>query len=276
MAKGNAMNEPDQYFLGYRTAEQERLQRQADELAAESAWLFDTIGSLQGKRALEIGCGPRGCLDQLSERVGPSGRVVGLERSPETVELAKRFVAERGLPNVEVLCGDAKASNLPSAGFDLVTARLVLVNVPHPEQVVSEAARLARSGGQVAFHEADWVAFMCDPPSRGWTAIVDSFIRYSEANGIDLFVGRKLPRLLRTARLADVSVRPIIYVRPPGHPSRPLLLAFADNLKDRMIAAGLLTEAGFADLRQDLVRSIADPETCVVHGPFFQAWARKP
>jgi SAM-dependent methyltransferase len=270
------MSEPDQYFLGYRTAEQERLQRQADELAAESAWLFDTIGPLEGKRVLEIGCGPRGCLDQLSLRVGPSGRVTGLERSPEAVEMAKRFVSQRELSNVEVLCGDAKASDLPPASFDLVAARLVLVNVPNPEQVVSEAARLTRPGGVVAFHEADWAAFMCDPPSAGWTGIVDRLVRYSEANGIDLFVGRKLPRLLRSAGLTDVSVRPIIHVLPPEHPRRPLMLEFADNLKDRMIAQGHLTEADFIELRQDLARCIGDPEAFMVHGPFFQAWARRP
>ncbi|HSZ50682.1 MAG TPA: methyltransferase domain-containing protein [Caulobacteraceae bacterium] len=270
------MNEPDQYFLGYRTAEQQRLQRQADELAAESVWLFDTIGSLEGKEVLEIGCGPRGCLDLLSARVGPSGRVVGLERSPEAVELAKRMVAERGLSNVEVVCGDAKSSGLPPARFDLVTSRLVLVNVPDPKQVVSEATRLARPGGAVAFHEADWLAFICDPPSAGWTGFVDRFVRYSEANGIDLFVGRKLPRLLRRAGLTDVSVRPILHVLPPEHARRPLVLQVADNLKDRMISEGHLTEAEYAELRQDLARCIADPETFVIHGPYFQAWARKP
>jgi SAM-dependent methyltransferase len=270
------MSEPDQYFLGYRTAEQERLQRQADELAAESAWLFDTSGSLEGKAVLEIGCGPRGCLDLLSARVGPSGRVVGLERSPEAVELAKRMVVEKRLSNVEVLCGDAKSSGLSPASFDLVTSRLVLVNVPNPEQVVLEATRLARPAGAVAFHEADWVAFICDPPSAGWTGLLDKFVRYCEANGIDLFVGRKLPRLLRNAGLTNVGVRPIIHEVPHGHPRRGLVLDFADNLKDRMILEGHLTEAEYVDLRQDLARCIADPETFMIHGPYFQAWARKP
>src|SRR6185503_505892 len=102
--------------------------------------------------------GPQGCLDLLSERVGPSGTVVGVERSEEAVALAQRFVAERGLRNVQVLHGDARSSSLPKASFDLVTARLVLVNVPNPEQIVSEAVALVRPGGVVAFHEVDWVA----------------------------------------------------------------------------------------------------------------------
>src|SRR5262245_20164598 len=42
------MSEPDPYLLGYRQAEQDRLERQADELAPESDWLFDQIGVVPG------------------------------------------------------------------------------------------------------------------------------------------------------------------------------------------------------------------------------------
>jgi ubiquinone/menaquinone biosynthesis C-methylase UbiE len=266
----------DEYLLGYRTAEQERLQRQANQLASESAWLFDTVGPLAGARVLEIGCGPGGSLDQLSERVGPSGHVVGLERNPEAVEMAKRFVADRELSNVEVICADARSSGLPRESFDLATARFVLWNVPHPEQVVAETARLVRPGGAVAFHEADWGMYACDPPSKGWTGIIDHFVSYSAANGIDVFVGRRVPRLLRKVGFVRIEARPIVHLPPLGHPRRPVLLDLADNLKDRMIAQGLLTEAEYAGLREDLARCIDDPETFVIHGVYFQVWARKP
>src|SRR3712207_6020477 len=100
------VTEPDQYFLGYRSAEQERLQRQAAELADESAWLFDQIGSIEGGRVVEIGCGPQGCLVELSRRVGSSGSVIGIERSEEAVELARKLIHESDLDNVEVRLGD--------------------------------------------------------------------------------------------------------------------------------------------------------------------------
>lgn len=48
------MSESDLYLLGYRRVEQERLERQADELAHESAWLFDHIGVGDGWRVVEI------------------------------------------------------------------------------------------------------------------------------------------------------------------------------------------------------------------------------
>ena len=83
------MAEVDQYFLGYRKAEQERLQRQALKLAPDAQWLFDQIGVKAGERVFEIGCGPRDCLELLSARVGPTGSVVGVDRSEEAVKLAR-------------------------------------------------------------------------------------------------------------------------------------------------------------------------------------------
>ena len=72
------VSESDSYILGYRQAEQDRLERQARELAHESGRLFDQIDVRGGGRVIEIGCGPQGCLGLLSERVGPTGRVVGV------------------------------------------------------------------------------------------------------------------------------------------------------------------------------------------------------
>jgi len=270
------MTEPDQYVLGYRQAEQERLQQQAQQLAHESSWLFDQIRVPPGARVVEIGCGPHGCLDLLAERVGPGGRVVGVERSAEAVALARKLLSQRNLGNVDVHEGDARSTGLPRASFDLATARLVLVNVPQPEQIVAEAVALVRPGGFVAFHEADWVSHVCDPPSSAWDSLVELFQTYSVSNGIDPLIGRRLPRLLREAGLIDVRVNPIIHVYPPGHGRRSLLLDFSENLSDRLIAQRLITEPELTALKDNLSRHLADPNTLVVSHLYFQSWGRKP
>ena len=43
---------------------------QAEELAADSAALLDRVGLRPGQSAIDLGCGPRGVLDLLAERVG--------------------------------------------------------------------------------------------------------------------------------------------------------------------------------------------------------------
>ena len=269
------MKDKDTYVLGYRHAEQQRLQAQAQDLAAESAWLFDRIGIAPGDHVVEIGCGPQGCLGLLAERVGSGGKVVGIERNEEAVRMARAWVRDQGLGNVEVVCIDARASALPASAFDVVTSRLVLVNVGEPAQIVAVAVALARPGGVVAFHEADYVSHVCDPPCDAWTRLVDLLAAYSKANGIDPFIGRTLPRLLRDAGLCDVQVRPLIHVYPPGHGRRSILLDFAENLSGRLVGAALVDEAELSRLKASLRAHLDDPGTLVVSHLFFQAWGRK-
>src|SRR5215469_4915772 len=143
------MTEREQYVLGYRQAEQQRLQQQALQLADESSWMFDQLGLAADASVVEIGCGPHGCLELLSACVGPAGRVVGVERSEDAVRMARGLIEERRLTNVEVVCRDARSTGLPRKAFDLATSRLVLVNVPEPRAIVAEAVAVVRPGGWV-------------------------------------------------------------------------------------------------------------------------------
>lgn len=270
------MNEPDQYFLGYRKVEQERLERQALELADESNWLFDQINVRQGWRVVEIGCGPRGCLDLLSERVGAGGSVVGIERSLEQVERAQKFVAGRQLTNVEVLHADARATNLPEASFDLATARLVLVNVPNPELLVKEMVRLIRPGGVIALHEADSTTQRFDPPIPAEKQLLQILNTYAEMNGIDRTIGPKVPRMLREAGVVDIRVNPSVHVYPAGHGRRFLLLEFIENAWDRILEKNLIGEGELIELTSALKRHLEDPQTLVLSSIFIQVWGRIP
>ncbi len=91
--------------------------------------------------------------------------MIGVERNAESVQLARQFVADHHLNTVEVLHGDARATGLPRASFDLATDRLALVVAPEPEQIIQEMVALVRPGGMVALHEGDFVSHLCDPPS---------------------------------------------------------------------------------------------------------------
>ena len=271
------MSEPDPYFLGYSQDEQVRLERQAEEFARDSQWLFDNVGICDGSRVIEIGCGPRGCLGLLSKRVGPTGSVIGLERNAEEVQRAQRFVADNCLTNVQVMHGDARATALPNAAFDVATARLVLVNVPSPEQIVAEMVRLVRPGGVVALHDADCIGHqMCNPPLLAWTRLFQLLNTYAEMNGIDRFVGRRVPRMLREAGLVDVRVNPLLHVYPPGHERRMVLLEFVENVRDRLLSVDLTSESELNELMAALKRHVEDPQTEVFSAILIQAWGHTP
>ena len=270
------MSKPDPYLLGYRQAEQERLEQQSHQLAHESEWLFEQIGVREGWRVVEIGCGPRGCLGLLSKRVGASGRVVGVERSTEQVERARHFVSDSQLMNVEVLDADARATALPEKTFDLATARLVLVNVPRPEEIVAEMIRLLRPGGVIALHEPDSSAQRCDPPLAAQTRLLQVLNTYAEMNGIDRSIGLRMPRMLRELGLHDIRVNPLVHVYPLGHARRMLLLEFVENARSRILEKELIAQAELDELMAALRQHLENPSTLVVSSLFLQTWGRMP
>jgi ubiquinone/menaquinone biosynthesis C-methylase UbiE len=262
------------YYLGYSSMEQQRLRRQAEELAGESAALLDGIGVSPGWTALDIACGPQGCLDLLSERVGTTGSVVGIELNAEAVELATRFVADRGLTNVDVRQGDARSTGLPKRSFDLVMARLVLVVVPKPEEIVAEAVSLVRPGGVVAFHEADFITCVCDPALPEWDRLYQAMVAYGQASGTDPFLGRRLPRMLSAAGVTDIHVTPLAHAYLDGHTRRATFVHFAHNLHDRLLASGLMSDDEFVHCVAAVGCHLDDPGTTVFSHLFIQAWGR--
>jgi SAM-dependent methyltransferase len=271
-----ATSQGDSYLLGRSETEEQRLRRQVQELEGEARSLLGRLNIGRGARAIDIGCGPQGILDLLSEQVGPEGAVVGLEKSDGLVASAHQFVRERQLANVTVLHADAKATGLPRESFDLVHARLVLVNVPEPEQTVEEMVALVRPGGLVASHEADYLAHVCDPPSPAWERLFEIYEAYSHARGIDLNVGRKTHRMFRAAGIVDLQVNPVVHVYPHGHNRRTIFWDFVNNVRDRVIAEGLACETEINELMSDLREHLDDPGRLVVSHLFFQVWGRKP
>ncbi|MDI1481967.1 methyltransferase domain-containing protein [Polyangium sp. y55x31] len=270
------MSESDLYLLGSSAREEERLRKQIQELAGEARWLLDQFEIRPGTRAIELGCGPQGVLELLSERVGPSGTVVGLDKNEAFVASARKHMAEQRRTNVEVVQGDARATNLPKESFDVVFCRLLLVNVPQPERVVEEMVSLLRPGGVIASHEADYLPHMCDPPSPAWDRLREIFQAYTRAKGVDLFVGRRVHRMLRDAGIVGIQVNPVIHVYPHGHNRRSIFLDFVQNVRDELVRDGFASDEELNALTQDLKRHCDDPDTLVVSHLFFQVWGRKP
>jgi ubiquinone/menaquinone biosynthesis C-methylase UbiE len=264
----------EKYLLGYSERETLRLQQQAQDLARDTEGLLNQIGVGPGERVLDLGCGPQGSLEVLAKRVGPSGSVVGLEKSAQAAALARAFVRERGFAGIEIAEGDARASGLPRASFDLVHARLVLVNVPKPEEIVREMVALARPGGVVASHEADYAAHRCDPPHPSWDRLFAVYEAYSRDNGIDLFIGRRTHSLFRAAGLINLRVHPLIHVYPPGHPRRGIFLDFIDNVRAHLIADGWISVDELDAHIRALHEHIARPDVLIISHMFFQVWGR--
>ena len=80
--------------------------------AARDYWAYlavravDRLALVTGERVLDVPCGTGYGLVATAERVGPTGRVVGLDYAEQMLAIAERRVAEAGLENVELRSGE--------------------------------------------------------------------------------------------------------------------------------------------------------------------------
>jgi SAM-dependent methyltransferase len=102
-----------------------------------------------GEVVLDLGSG--GGIDVLlsATRVGPQGRVYGLDMTDEMLELAQRNAAQASVTNVEFLKGHIEEIPLPDASVDVVISNCVINLSPDKQRVFREVARVLRPGGRV-------------------------------------------------------------------------------------------------------------------------------
>jgi ubiquinone/menaquinone biosynthesis C-methylase UbiE len=270
-----AVDETRRYLLGDSPAEIRHLVEQAAVYAEEADELFDLIGIEPGGTVIDVGCGVLGVLHLLADRVGPGGRVVGLDREARIVEFGRRLAEQHGLV-AEFIEADATASGLPDDAFELVHARTLLLNVSNPAEIVAELVRIARPGGVVAVQEPDAAAWSCDPPHPAFdilrTAIMDAYRR----TGKDFNIGRRIGRMLRDAGLDHVQVRATARVTQTGDYYQTFLLTLAGLVRDVIVGAGDLTDDELDSYCAALRAHLESPTALTIQPLICQAWGRVP
>ena len=107
-----------------------------------------------GEVVLDLGSGGGFDCFVAGPKVGPAGRVIGVDMTPEMVTRARRNVAsfrERtGLDNVEFRLGEIEALPVADASVDVVISNCVLNLSPEKPRVWREIARVLKPGGRVA------------------------------------------------------------------------------------------------------------------------------
>jgi SAM-dependent methyltransferase len=227
---------------------------------------------------VDIGCGPIGIMDLLSERVGQGGKVIGVEREPRFVEMARTELATRGLRNVRVINADALWTTLDTNSYDLVHERLVLINLPAVTQAAILAGMMAllRPGGTIALQAYDSASYACYPPHPSWDVLLGIWNDAFHAAGGNEFVGRSLASLLRAAGAEHVEVAAHVGFPQVSEHQRTHLLSLIESMRDRVLASGRLPEAELRTHMVALSRHLVDPATTLIDKLLVQAWAKKP
>jgi SAM-dependent methyltransferase len=103
-----------------------------------------------GEVVVDLGSG--GGLDVFlaARKVGPSGRAIGIDMTPDMIELARKNAARAGVANVEFRLGTIDRIPLPDASADVVISNCVINLAPDKRAVFREIARVLKPGGRLA------------------------------------------------------------------------------------------------------------------------------
>ncbi len=107
---------------------------------------MEYVNAEPGRRILEVGVGTGLSLPEYRDDVS----VVGIDVSPDMLDVARRRVEEERLRQVEGLYEmDAEALEFPDDSFDVVVAMYVASVVPNPQRFIDEVRRVCRPGGDI-------------------------------------------------------------------------------------------------------------------------------
>lgn len=256
-------------------AEAERLRIQARVWEPDVQTLLELVGVKPGSTCLDMGCGAMGILGPLSRRVGPHGRVLGVDRDPRLLAAARAYVQEEGLVNVELLERDALTTGLPRASYDLVHARFVLA-FGRSHELLREMLDLVRPGGLVVAQETDQSSWNFFPPRPVWARLKQTIEATFKHFGGDANIGQQLYPMFRRAGLQDVRVRAAVLALQDSHPYMRMPIIAATGMRDVIIGANLMTAAELDATLAEMEQLVSDPETYTVTFTVTQVWGRKP
>jgi SAM-dependent methyltransferase len=110
---------------------------------------IDALSLQIGESALDVGCGAGQSVLQLADRVGPEGRVTGVDIAPALLEVARRRAAGRS--QVDFIECDALTLALPEHSIDCVFSRFGVMAFRDPVVAFSNFRRMMKTSGRLAF-----------------------------------------------------------------------------------------------------------------------------
>jgi len=160
-----------------------------------------SLGLRPGEVVLDVGCGTGLSLALLRQGVGPRGRVVGIEQSPEMIEQARRRVTRARWSRVTLIRSPVESADIPFRA-DAALFHFTHDILRRPESIANVLGRL-KPGGRVVASGLKWVA-----PGLTWA--VNLLVLPAALRSVTSLDGMDQPWRLLRDQLGQMSVETVL------------------------------------------------------------------
>jgi len=266
-----------EYALRRTPEEYERLRAQARVWEVATGRLLDRIGLTPGASCLDAGCGPGEVMRLMAHRVGPEGRVTGIDVDPGLAATTEETLAAAGHRQCRVLTHDlTSAEAVPGGPYDLVFARLLLFHLPQRVAVLRRLWAAVAPGGHLLVQDYDLSTVGVVPALSAVDEVGRVIIGAFRAAGCDVRNGSRLPRLLVRAGVGEPDGTDVAGRIDPLSAGRRMLEAVFRSVLPGALTAGVTTShaatATLAALDRDAARF---PDRPMLWPLMIGAWKRK-
>ena len=266
----------DIYTLGEGAVERRRLDRITEIFRPTTLALLDRVGVRPGMACLDVGCGTGGVAFDLARRVGPEGRVVGLDMDDLRIEEGRREAVAEAVPNVEFRLADIRTVSDPAPEFDLVYSRLLLDNVAHPARALSTMCGMLKPDGKLLAECTDYSGWYCYPGLAAFDRAVELVSEERRRTGGFPDIGARLPVLFLDAGLTDVRMHIFQHMELAGVFKSWMLSTLTPDRAKWIATLGIADEVEVEQVLAEVTRHIENPGTTMGTPRFVQCWGSKP
>ncbi len=274
MARARKVN-PDGYVHTRNAKEYQRLRDQARMWEGATAHVLAAVGLGPGMSCLDVGSGPGAVMRLMADRVGPEGRVTGIEVDGALGAEALQDLRREGGAQFEQIAADLLKLEIPAgAPFDLTFCRLLLMHMRDPVAILEKMSAWTKPRGAVVAQEFDFGSIAVEPTCPAMGEFNRVFEGVFRGHGRNMRAGRQLPAQFEAAGLgAPDGTYAAVHFLPLAQMANMLI-----GVYDSLYAAG--AEFGLADpvrawaFRSDMAEAGADGRYYCLTPVLIAAWKR--
>ncbi len=267
----------DSYVLGHSERELDRLNKQAHLVDPITRRFLCAAGIVPGMRVLDVGSGAGDVAFLAADLVGTRGEVVGTDRSPAALAMARQRADARSLRNVAFREGDPAEMTFDRP-FDAVIGRYVLMFQHDPAAMLRGLAKHARREGVIFFHEVDLDGARSIPPAPTYDRCSQWIRETFRLSGADTRMGTNLFSTFISAGLPAPTMQLETLIAGVANNADPLRLVagLAGTLAEAMEQLGVATaaELGLETLTERMISEAAASGSVMLGRFEIGAWSR--